>query len=255
MHALQGLNALRLICNFGMLSEIKSFNLNLAKGDTWGHTEAQNAFDSLLATGESCCVKCATDVGISNDSPIDLLESEMAWVSQCPPKLSQCGRILCGSCGSKLQKDGMHQSWCQHVPPCPALAVSTSKTWTERSSPLNQSVLTYESFPTKIKALVNDIALFSDSKSVVFSAWRLKRCKNCSELTCGLTPTVPLLKPPPRDSPSSHPLSPCLSCFPPRSRFVLQWCLHARHRGYGPFLDLPEWDASLCLLCSQRSPT
>ncbi|KEF61566.1 uncharacterized protein A1O9_03134, partial [Exophiala aquamarina CBS 119918] len=172
MHALQGLNALRLICNFGMLSEIKSISLNLAKGPTWGPTEAQNAFDSLLATGGSCCVKCATDIGISNNSPIDLLESETAWVSQCPPKLSQCGRILCGSCGSKLQKDGMLQSWCQHTPACPDLAVSTSKTLRERSSPLIQNILTYESFPTKIKALAKDIASFPDSKSVVFSAWR-----------------------------------------------------------------------------------
>lgn len=172
MHALQGLNALRLICNFGMLSEIKSFNLGMENGATWGPTEAQNAFESLLATGQSCCVKCATDVGISNDSPIDLLESEMAWVGQSPPKLSQCGRILCGSCGSKLQKDGPHQSWCQHVPPCPALVVSTSKTLTERSSPLSQGVLTYGGSPTKIKALINDITSFPDSKSVVFSAWR-----------------------------------------------------------------------------------
>jgi hypothetical protein len=35
-------------------------------------------------------------------------------------------------------------------------------------------------------------------------AWRLKQCKNCSELTWALTQTVPLLKPPARDSPSSH---------------------------------------------------
>ncbi|KIW17867.1 hypothetical protein PV08_05062 [Exophiala spinifera] len=164
-NALKGLNSLRLICNFGTLADMKHFRPYV--------TEAQEIFDNLLMAGDTSCCKCATNIA-SATGPSENCSGVPAFeVLTGEPAISHCEKYLCGNCNLEAQhNDGFSLGWCGHSPPCTVQTVRV----TDPSSYLHRpsvDQLKLGDYPTKIRALINDLQAFPTAKSVVFSAWRM----------------------------------------------------------------------------------
>lgn len=168
IHALQGVNVLRLVCNFGTLTDLSAFSSQHLRCLQWGPQEAQQAFNALLAISATKCLQCRNDTAVSKEASLDMLESNAAWEHQKPPEISRCGQVICGTCALTMNDI----SWCgcghQH---CAAHPVSTTETAIE-PAPSVREPRSFQELPTKIKALVDDLLKHPESKSVVFSDWR-----------------------------------------------------------------------------------
>jgi SWI/SNF-related matrix-associated actin-dependent regulator of chromatin subfamily A3 len=160
LHALQGINALRIICNLGVTARVPllpgSHTAEAIKDDCWEPHAAQQAFEGLVIAGKTVCTKCSVDVRLIDYGNIDLDEDQ-------PPQLSKCIRLICGSCLRKL--DDLNQSvatWCGHDTQCLTTSVSTAINDEGISDGSRGSEL--EQSPAKIRALVKDIQNFRGSK-------------------------------------------------------------------------------------------
>ena len=171
-HALRGLQALRSICNFGTLSNMKQPNSAHLATPPWGTAEAQSAFNRLLTAGDTSCTRCKGDVTDVDPSP-ESLDMDLLNFIDREPVISKCSQLLCHRCFRELQdQDGSAVSWCGHNAPCTAFPVSAHRTLAELTTTADDSAGGFEDYPTKVKALVEDLQLFPASKSLVFSAWR-----------------------------------------------------------------------------------
>ncbi|RMZ75332.1 hypothetical protein DV737_g5352, partial [Chaetothyriales sp. CBS 132003] len=171
IHALQGLNTLRLICNFGTLTNLKGFACHQQTCLQWGPEEAQKAFNTLLSMGATKCTHCRADTAVSKEASLDMLELTTAWDQQRLPEISRCGQVICGSCALSMSNDGLESNWCGHQPLCTTHPVSTKETAIELS-PSARDPNDVNEWPTKIRALIDDLKQHPQSKSVVFSDWR-----------------------------------------------------------------------------------
>lgn len=166
IHTLQGVNALRLICNFGVLTDLRAFSSQQLASLQWGPQEAQHAFNALLAMDATKCMHCRGDTAVSKEASLDILESNAAWEHQRQPEISRCGLVICGSCALAMNDI----SWCGHNH-CASYPVSTQEKAVELT-PSVREPSSVEDLPSKIQALVNDLIKHPDSKAVVFSDWR-----------------------------------------------------------------------------------
>lgn len=171
-NALKGLNALRLICNFGTLLDEKHLKVYDSPNGDWSYAEAQELFDGLMTTGNTTCCECSigitslreSDVGGSNTPDFDVLTRE--------PAISECAKYLCGNCNLEAQyMEGLYTGWCGHNPSCATQTIKASCTPIAMNTPPIEE-LEFCDFPTKIKALIEDLRSHSNAKSVVFSAWK-----------------------------------------------------------------------------------
>jgi SWI/SNF-related matrix-associated actin-dependent regulator of chromatin subfamily A3 len=171
-NALKGLNALRLVCNFGTLSDSKHFRSSATLNEGWGEAEAQELFDSLLTAGNTSCCKCSTNIA-STSGPNDDWSSVPAFdVLGKESAVSECAKYLCGTCNLEAQRnDESSLGWCGHSPPCATQTIKINNPPSYlNTTPIDQ--LSLGEYPTKIRALINDLKAFPTAKSVVFSAWR-----------------------------------------------------------------------------------
>jgi SNF2 family DNA or RNA helicase len=165
---LKGFNALRLICNFGTLFDTNRYKTVTESTETeWGPSGAQRLFNRLILARGSYCSQCSTHVSVPDDIGEIVAEGPPADGKPLP-MVSQCEKILCDQCVPKMDSQ---LSWCGHDPACDVLSVHFEPSADEVSAQCTATVNAHN-LPTKIKALLNDIQQFPESKSVVFSAWR-----------------------------------------------------------------------------------
>jgi SWI/SNF-related matrix-associated actin-dependent regulator of chromatin subfamily A3 len=92
LNTLQQINALRIICNLGMLAPSRP-DQNLEPtvafaGETWDNALAQAAFNTIAALGQAICTKCGLEVSVAEPGNVELQ-------GQRPPHLSHCVRLIC----------------------------------------------------------------------------------------------------------------------------------------------------------------
>ena len=163
INALQWLNALRLICNHGIL-HTKRRTRESATGaaggfGTWNALAAQKAFESLLDAGAAICAGCSLDVGqaASEDSSMDTTEVPR-------PRLSECLFPLCGCCILRYLEHSSDSSACTHSPKCRTFEVSLPGATAPLQSRKAISALDPAEIPTKIQALLADLQRFREVK-------------------------------------------------------------------------------------------
>lgn len=160
LNALQGINALRMICNLGVTTRAPvSQGLLPAEAinaDSWEPQDAQQAFEGLVIAGKTVCTKCSLDIRLLEYGTIDLDEDR-------PPELSKCICLICGSCLRKLEDSNQSMAaWCGHDTQCPATSISTAiNDHGIADAPRSAEI---EQRPAKIRALVKDIQNSRGSK-------------------------------------------------------------------------------------------
>lgn len=167
---LQALNALRLVCNFGTLSDAKHLQV-FDRQWSWGAAKAQQLFDGLLTAGHTFCTRCSKDVLLVPASIDALVKMTAVDLPARQPLVSECAKLLCSNCHHSEPVIALLSGWCGHSPACQSQSVTPSYSSFD-VKPTALSELTLPDFPTKIRALVSDLQLFPGSKSVVFSMWR-----------------------------------------------------------------------------------
>ena len=147
---LQQIEAMRMVCNLGLLYPSRHNMLNKA-GKARGSEDwtdiAQGAFNLRLEMGPVQCHYCS----FSFDASYDLL----ADAESVKPLFAQCLRCICSGCAT-LRTSGVG---CGHKPPCPIVPVSTNASTLEESPVfLSQSALQESAYlPTKVRALIEDL--------------------------------------------------------------------------------------------------
>jgi SWI/SNF-related matrix-associated actin-dependent regulator of chromatin subfamily A3 len=169
-NALQGINALRLVCSFGTLTNLPNLRSTQPNGSKWDAQAAQVAFNALLAAGSLRCLHCRTTIAGWKETSLDLLESNSVWDQHGQPEMTECQRVICGTCAPAYRSGGLNINWCEHGA-CASHPVSTHETALEQAPAVREPADYYE-MPTKIKALCHDLTVNPDSKAVVFSEWR-----------------------------------------------------------------------------------
>jgi SWI/SNF-related matrix-associated actin-dependent regulator of chromatin subfamily A3 len=95
-NALQWLNALRLICNHGVLESRRGQVLSEKEGDDdkeeWNERKAQAAFQEMLCAGAAICSNCTANLSESYESP-GQDSSDLG-----PLRLLSCLQLLCDTC-------------------------------------------------------------------------------------------------------------------------------------------------------------
>ena len=190
LNALQWLNALRLICNHGLLYSNRDIHGSIRisdKPETWNSLTAQKAFESMLGAGAAICVACSTDLAEK------IFDQSTASTDDLPrPCLSRCLFLLCGSCLQRCSEDSPNPSACSHSPKCPTIEVSYEVSVMSSQAKSIIPHIDPENIPTKLKALLLDLQNCSKGEkrffhipiprlsslkliysSVVFSFWTL----------------------------------------------------------------------------------
>ena len=156
INALQWLNALRLICNHGILHSKRlgnEFAIGVAGGfGTWNALAAQKAFESLLCAGAATCVGCSIDVVEATSEDLNMNTTQVPRF-----RLSECLFLLCGTCILRCSVDSSNSSACAHTPKCRTFEVSLPGATASFSSRKTIPPLDPAEIPTKLKALIADI--------------------------------------------------------------------------------------------------
>ena len=169
-NALQGFNALRLVCNFGTLSDKKHLTA-FSTTSSWSPADAQEMFNSLVTANEAFCTKCSTEV-VHGSTSSDIASAEIFEAIEVQPTISACGKVLCANCSRKIKQslDSTFE-WCGCFSACPVHVVEFGRSSSEVNH-ISLGHLSLPEFPTKTRALISDLQSFPNSKSVVFSSWR-----------------------------------------------------------------------------------
>ncbi|PHH86850.1 hypothetical protein CDD83_9675 [Cordyceps sp. RAO-2017] len=151
---LQQIEAMRLVCNLGLLYPTRH---DVSSANKWPET-SQSALNLCLQMSGIQCHNCSCNL----DASLYDTGSSRAFFAQCL-------RFICPNCVR-----GRPQ--CGHDPPCAIAPVSTSASSLEEP-PLSTSLgggCTSAYRPTKVRALVEDLqAVPGHVKCVVFSTWRM----------------------------------------------------------------------------------
>ena len=163
LNALQWLNALRLICNHGIMYSTREIAQgamdNSARSGTWSQASAQTIFENMLSAGAAICVGCSLDLNEATYANNDLPTTEVP-----KPQLSECMFLLCSSCLLKRHTDSSTSSACPHIPKCPSMGVSLTRFTI--TTPLRRviPVMKPAEVPTKLKALLANIQSYMGSE-------------------------------------------------------------------------------------------
>lgn len=189
LNALQWLNALRLICNHGVLESRRGQVLAEKEGDDdkeeWNERKAQAAFQEMLCAGAAICSNCTANLSESYEIP-GQDSSDLG-----PLRLLSCLQLLCDSCFQEKSE----QLCCPACPSdsrCSAIEVSVFEDAAACSPACSpRKSISDADMPIKLKALVKNLEDTRDSKryapekdpsgfpsnvespSVVFSYWTL----------------------------------------------------------------------------------
>ncbi|KAI5465359.1 SNF2 family N-terminal domain-containing protein [Mariannaea sp. PMI_226] len=164
INVLQRIEAMRMVCNLGLYYPSRHDILTCRRqveGD-W-QTEAQRVFHLRRDTGSIQCQECYT-------SP-DTMEELVSESTQPGMSLfSRCLAFLCSTCS---QSNATGTGFCGHDPPCCVASVLADTFSSEESFSVLPAGLSHE-LPSKVAMLLEDLRkLSTDTKSVVFSTWRM----------------------------------------------------------------------------------
>ncbi|KAL6714140.1 vacuolar alkaline phosphatase [Lecanora helva] len=160
------INALRQICNLGLLYQDSDHRQH---GKNSSSREAQKIFDGMLSAGLATCSKCSKDLlrySVTDELPPGADDRHINSF----PKLSQCGHLICTFCLT----DSVNESGtkCKHQPPCQFFEVGVEHEVDVKSTTSVDEIRHLNRWPSKIEALKNDIVAIPEAeKSIVFSFW------------------------------------------------------------------------------------
>ncbi|KAF1982148.1 hypothetical protein K402DRAFT_424856 [Aulographum hederae CBS 113979] len=162
-YELRRINALRQICNLGVLApSITHIKENLhTSGDNekWSDEKAQEALLGLLAACPLVCLNCKKD--IPDDSDTSDQDQENFLVSVCL-------QVVHKAC---LEKSSA--VWCGCKQACVDGEASLRRDYKNKGEQPAKRTFSSQGLilPTKIRAVVEDLESFRTTKSVVFSQW------------------------------------------------------------------------------------
>jgi SWI/SNF-related matrix-associated actin-dependent regulator of chromatin subfamily A3 len=154
MNALQWLTQLRLICNHGTMHLQRMAETAFAR-NSWSSAKAQDMFESMLDAGDALCAMCSLNLADA------MLEDVSANATELPqPKLSECLRLVCGSCLTE-ETESTRCPVCLPISHCRGYKVSFTPTV---SSPLSLAktlpTMSSKDTPTKVLALLASLQSF-----------------------------------------------------------------------------------------------
>ncbi|KAI0521715.1 hypothetical protein F5B22DRAFT_595968 [Xylaria bambusicola] len=165
-NALKKIETLRQICNFGMLpktDKVDDEKIKYVAEAQWNENTAALAFRQFTSLGLSTeCRGCGStlDYGsISSDRPIRAF-------------LSKCLHLLCGKCYEPILSQVGYRPLCPCKEMCAMSMVHLGNSTTAISASIPYDRHSRQ-FPTKIRALVDDLRKVSpNTQSVIFSFWK-----------------------------------------------------------------------------------
>ncbi|KAF2458817.1 SNF2 family N-terminal domain-containing protein [Lineolata rhizophorae] len=164
IHALARINALRKFCNIGStasLKEVTSPMFQQPQNLQADISTAQERYDNLVSLGQSSCVVCSSNLEASN------VEGLCVGTQSGQAYLTSCMVLLCEACYTEGKESVCS---CESPTTCVPEAVITNRALSVPASPASE-IFFQDGFPTKIKALGEDLKSSLDEKSVVFSSW------------------------------------------------------------------------------------
>lgn len=165
---LQQIETMRLVCDLGLHYHTRHDVRKCQEITDWA-TVAQDTFNVQREISTLACSQCSSMLDAITYAPED-------GQTQDSPCYSRCLKYACAECSFKLRQAGQRMV-CGHTPRCPIASVSLDGSAADCS--LNHGVrLNHHSlgipFPAKVKALISDLKrLPTETKSIVFSSWRL----------------------------------------------------------------------------------
>ncbi|KAK5558978.1 hypothetical protein LTR46_003167 [Exophiala xenobiotica] len=166
LNALEWVNELRLICNYGLMHSGRKPHktpTGVSSAGSWNKTTAKNALATLVNAGSAICKLCHTNIA-GETGEIDSFE-------HFKPSLSRCLAIVCGSC-VQTHEDGNQVSGCSCNPVCPKTEVTWALETPDKSPQAVLPSIEEGKIPTKLKRLLADLQEHEKAeKSVVFSCW------------------------------------------------------------------------------------
>ncbi|KAF2231648.1 hypothetical protein EV356DRAFT_471443 [Viridothelium virens] len=169
VNALQRVTALRKICSLGVGSvpaAVDAQESHMSQAFTkWCLNTAIEAFNNMLTVGGAVCSNCFED--------LEELDREFQTSSAGSPKrpwLTECLNLLCGKCVAPSCL-GLAFQYCSHNPPCPAVELSTTPSTGLQTRYSEHLLPDMNCWPTKVKALKEDLSRLGDEKAIVFSCW------------------------------------------------------------------------------------
>ncbi|PIA89573.1 putative SWI/SNF-related regulator of chromatin [Cercospora beticola] len=149
---------LRMVCNLGILHELRAPKQDSMDYETWTPKRSREVFSDLVAAGKAFCSVCRSDLGMATTDAADNVSLDSGR-----PLIFPCQWLICSTCQSNSK--------------CCTCCNQQSHLGTEVSVLLEAAAnkklaLNKDNMPTKIQALLNDLAVHSrDEKSIVLSFW------------------------------------------------------------------------------------
>lgn len=163
LNALQWLNALRLICNHGIMHstrEIAQVAVDKSvRSGTWSQASAQAVFENMLSAGAAICVGCSLDL-----TEVRYANNDLPTTKVPKPQLSECMFLLCSSCLLRRHTDSSTSSACPHSPKCPSMGVSLTRSTITTQLRRDIPMMKPAEVPTKLKALLANIQSYIGSE-------------------------------------------------------------------------------------------
>ena len=165
LNALKWLNALRLICNHGVMHSKRGLGQTsmekAARCSTWSTSSAQTAFQDMLSAGVAICVGCSVDLAEATCDDFNSNTTELP-----KPRLSECMFLLCGSCLLRCHGDTSMSSACHHVPKCFSMEVSLTSPVSPSQFRKVVPTMKPTEVPTKLRALLTDLGNCNDGEKL-----------------------------------------------------------------------------------------
>lgn len=152
LNALQWINALRLICNHGVIqSRANRIDITVVGAqnmNSWSSVAAQTAFESMICAGIAICARCSTDLATTSWTGA----TSNPLTPSCP-ELSECLVLLCGSCVLRAAANQATTVICTHESQCPTQKVTLQQ-------PSNSFLAFHPTeTPTKVMALLASLQM------------------------------------------------------------------------------------------------
>ncbi|KAK4441885.1 SNF2 family N-terminal domain-containing protein [Podospora aff. communis PSN243] len=168
INVIQRINAMRMMCNVGLhydtRRELSSSNMN---GPANWAEQAQAVFDSEREMDRVDCANC--------HAKCDLAAAIATPEARVKPLFTQCLRFFCSDCVQEYNRRQKTVT-CGHSPPDPVAPVllDLSELGGDARFRLPGNALRSIQLSSKVAALVSQlVSLPVDTKSVVFSSWRM----------------------------------------------------------------------------------
>lgn len=150
-NALQWLNELRLICNYGLVHSRKvsdKATVALTEGHPWNHRTASKAFETLVKAGQVVCQVCRENI---TEGTGEAANSEFP-----KPSLFKCLTLICGSY-IQIKVGGQKLLTCSCTPKCSKVDVSWAPESAATRSENELPSMKPEEASTKLKALLESL--------------------------------------------------------------------------------------------------